>query len=184
MKNKVFFLIAVAALLRVSPLFGQSLIDADSIILIQTTDTTFDAYAVTIYKGLSIQTIKTIYKDRFEKSNGQKLESAKTALQFEEKAKRDEAKYTEITGETIQIDSINMDGSWDITGGEVKLKFTIADNKSQSTKVKLKIISIDEIIVSVDKVGEIAFYKQEEGVWLGKADILYKMILNKTKPQK
>jgi hypothetical protein len=184
MKNQVFFLVAIAALLHIAPLFGQSLIDADSIILVQKTDTTFDALAVSVYKNISVQTLKQIYKDRFEKSNSLRVQSAKNALSLEEKAKRDEAKYTEVTGDTIQIDSINIDGDWGITGGEVKLKFTIANNKSESAKVKLKIISVDEIIVSVDKVGDIAFYKQEEGIWLGKADTLYKMILDKTKPKK
>lgn len=161
--------------------YTQSLIDADSIILIDNQDGTYDALAVTVYKGLSAQTIKTIYRDRFEKSNGQKLQSAKTALQFEAKARRDEAKYTEITGDTIAIDSIDLDGEWTIRGGEANLKFTVEQNQSKNAKVKLKIISVEEMIISVDKVGEVSFYRQDENTWLGKADTLYKMTRDKPK---
>lgn len=176
-KTFIFVLLAFCSTIA----YNQSLIDADSIILINNQDGTYDALAVTIYRGLSAQTIKTIYKDRFEKSNGQKLQSAKTALQYEEKAKRDEAKFTEITGDTIAIDSIDLDGDWVIRGGETNLRFTVASNKSTSNKVKLKIVSIDELIISVDKVGEVAFYRQEENTWIGKADTLYKMTLAKPK---
>ena len=161
--------------------YTQSLIDADSIILIANQDGTYDALAVTVYKGLSAQTVKTVYRDRFERSKGLKLQSAKTALQYEAKASRDEAKYTEITGDTIQLDSINLDGDWTIRGGEVSLKFTVTNNQSTSNKVKLKIVSIEELIVSVDKVGEVTFYRQDESTWLGKADTLYKMTLDKPK---
>lgn len=161
--------------------YTQSLIDADSIILIDNQDGTYDALAVTVYQGLSAQTIKTIYRDRFERSKGLKLQSAKTALQYEAKATRDEAKYTEITGDTIAVDSITLDGDWSIRGGEVSLKFTITNNKSKSNKVKLSIVSAEELIVSVDKVGEVTFYKQDATTWLGKADTLYKMTLDKPK---
>lgn len=177
--KQVFFL-ALLILFSVVA-YTQSLIDADSIILIDNQDGTYDALAVTVYKGLSAQTVKTIYRDRFERSKGLKLQSAKTALQYEAKATRDEAKYTEITGDTIVVDSINLDGDWTIKGGEVSLKFTVANNKSTSNKVKLAIVSTEELIVSVDKVGEVSFYKQDENTWLGKADTLYKMTRDKPK---
>lgn len=160
---------------------SQSLLDADSIIVVQETDSTYTALAVTIYSGISANALKAIFKDRFDRSTRQKLQSAKTALQLEAKAKRDEAKYTEITGDTIAIDSIDLDGDWTIRGGEVSLKFTVTDNQSTSNKVKLKIVSIEELVISVDKVGEVTFYKQDENTWLGKADTLYKMTLDKPK---
>ena len=159
----------------------QSLIDADSIILIDNQNGTYDALAVTVYQGLSAQTVKTIYRDRFERSKSLKLQSAKNALQYEAKATRDEAKYTEITGDTIAVDSITLDGDWTIRGGEVSLKFTITNNQSTKAKVKIVIVSAEELIISVDKVGEVTFYKQDATTWLGKADRLYKMTLDKPK---
>ncbi len=177
--KKTFFCLILALCSVVA--YNQSLIDADSIILINNQDGTYDALAVTVYQGLSAQTIKTIYKDRFEKSKGQKLQSAKTALQYEEKAKRDEAKYTEITGDTIAIDSIDLDGDWSIKGGEVSLKFKINKNKSNNAKVELKIVSDEELIISIDKVGEVSFYKKDENTWIGKADTLYRMTIDKAR---
>lgn len=163
------------------PLQSQSLLDADSLIVVQENDTTYTVLATTIYKGITANALKAIFKDRFERSNRLKLQSARTALQLEAKAKRDEAKYTEITGDTIVVDSISLDGDWTIRGGEVTLKFTVTNNQSTSNKVKLKIVSIEELVISVDKVGEVTFYRQDEKTWLGKADTLYKMTLDKPK---
>lgn len=175
------YLLSILGLFLALSIKSQSLLDADSIIVIQTSDTTFNVLAVTIYPGLSASALKSVFKDRFDKNTRLKLQSAKTALRFEEKARQDEAKYTQITGDTIVIDSVYLDGEWTIKGGEVNLKFTVTDNKSTSAKVKVKIVSSEELIVSLDKVGEITFYRQEDGVWLGKADIIYKMTLDKPK---
>lgn len=182
MKNLFFFCSLLMLVLLNTKVNAQSLIDADSMIVIQQSDSNFTAMAVTIYRGLSASTIKAIFKERFEKSNRQKLDFARQAIQFEEKAKRNEAKYTEITGDTIAIDSsINLAGDWTIKGGEVSLKFSVSNNQSTSNKVKIKIVSTEELIISVDKVGEVAFYKQDATTWIGKADTLYKMTLDKPK---
>lgn len=174
----LFFLIGLI-LATYAP--AQSLLDADSIIVIQESDTTFTLLAVTVYPGIKADALKQVYRDRYEKSQRLKLQSARQYLQLEEKAKVDEAKFIEIIGDTIAIDSITLDGEWDIKGGETSIIFTITDNQSGNNKVKLKILSAEEMVISLDKVGEIPFYKQDENNWVGKADTLYKMTRRKAK---
>lgn len=178
MKYLISFLLCLACFVQLQ---SQSLLDADSVIVIRKNDSTYTVLAATIYKDVTANALKAIFKDRYERSNRLKLQSARTALQLEAKAQRDEAKYTEITGDTIQLDSIALDGDWTIQGGAVSLKFSVANNQSTNAKVKIKIVSVEELIISVDKVGEVAFYKQDGATWIGKADALYKMTLDKPK---
>jgi len=175
-----YFLFVVGILLALS-IKSQSLLDADSIVVVQETDSTYTALAVTIYSGISANALKSIFKDRYDKSNRLKLQSARTALQYEEKAKKDEAKFTEITGDTIAIDSFSLDGDWTISGDGVTIEITIADNQSTDDRVKLKVISSGELLISYESIGEIPFYKQDENTWLGKGKALYKMIREKPK---
>lgn len=176
-----YLFLSLFCLACLMPIQSQSLLDADSLIVVQKNDSTYTVLAVTIYADITANALKAIFKDRYDKSTRLKLQSARTALQLEAKAKRDEAKYTEITGDTIAVDSITLDGDWTIRGGEVSLKFTVTNNQSTSNKVKLAIVSAEELIISVDKVGEVTFYKQDATTWLGKADTLYKMTLDKPK---
>lgn len=178
MKNLVILLL----LCLVIQLQAQSLIDADSIIVIQEDDSTFTAMAVTVYPGLKANAIKTIYRDRYEKSQRLKVSAAKLTIQLDESANKAATTFFQVTGDTISLDSVSVDGEWALRGGETTINFAVENNLSDNNKVAIKkIVDTEEIILTIKDVGEVNFYKQDENTWIGKGKEVYRMTRRKAK---
>lgn len=160
---------------------AQSLLDADSIIVIQKNDSTFTAMAVTVYPGLKAAVIKQIYRDRYEKSQRLKVDAAKLTIQLNEKANKASTTYFQVTGDTISVDSVSLDGEWALKGGETSINFTVTNNQSDNNKVALKVIDAQEILLIIKDVGQISFYKENENSWIGKGKELFKMTRRRAK---
>lgn len=177
MKN-LLFLFLFAPLV----LFSQSLLDADSIIVIQNNDSTFTALAVTIYPGLKAGVIKQVYRDRYDKSQRLKVEAAKLTIQLNEKANKASTTFFQVTGDTISLDSVSLDGEWALKGGEISINFTVTNNnQSDNNKVALKVVDAQEILLIIKDVGEVSFYKENENSWIGKGKELFKMTRRRAK---
>lgn len=182
---KSLILCVLLSMATVGIIRAQSLLEADSMIVVQTAQGVYTAMATYLYKGLDSAAIRNIYKERVERARRLKLQSALQTIELEEKANQEESKYKQATGDSLTIDSTGLDGTWTLSNGKISETIEIEDNQSKTPGVFIKVVSAKEILIVFDEIISADFYKQENNVWVGKSGgTVFKLIRDKSKPKK